>query len=138
MKKSDIFPIIGIALAIVLLISATYFFEPRVVSQSDADTKEISLSVEGLTEERTIETHSDSTVLNVLTELDSSFTELQLETTNYGELGILVESMGGWNNGTDQKYWQYEVNGIMPQIGASSYVLNDGDKVTWHFSESTY
>ena len=62
---------------------------------------------------------------------------MQLFTKNYTGLGAMVESIGSNKNGADGKYWQYKINSIMPQIGASSYILKDGDMVEWIFTQST-
>ena len=46
--------------------------------------------------------------------------------------------MYGAANGTDEKYWQYLVDGIMPQIGADQYILKDGESIEWNFEKSAY
>ena len=56
-----------------------------------------------------------------------------------GELGVLVESIDGVKNDTGANtYWQYWVNGEFAQVGASSYVLADGDKVEWRYATSEF
>jgi len=57
---------------------------------------------------------------------------------DYGELGLLVTQIDQSKNGTDDKYWQYYVNGQMPQIGASNYYPKDQDNIKWIFQESQY
>lgn len=57
---------------------------------------------------------------------------------DYGELGLLVTQIDQTKNSTDNKYWQYYVNGDMPQIGASNYYPKDKDKIKWIFQESKY
>ena len=61
---------------------------------------------------------------------------MQLKTQNYSGLGALITSMGGLTNGTDKQYWQYKINGVEPQIGASGYILKPGDRVDWFFGPS--
>ncbi len=53
-------------------------------------------------------------------------------------MGVLVDAMGDHVNGTDNKYWQYEVNGEAPMIGADKYELQGGDSVVWEFKASEF
>lgn len=76
---------------------------------------------------------NESTALNALTHINMEDTALQLRTKTYTGLGDLVESMYGKTNGTDERYWQYLVNGSEAQVGAGAYVLKDGDVVEWLF-----
>jgi hypothetical protein len=43
--------------------------------------------------------------------------------------------MGEYTNGTDRKYWQYFVNGILAPVGADSYVPKEDDVIEWRFEE---
>ncbi|PWB38352.1 MAG: hypothetical protein C3F02_04230 [Parcubacteria group bacterium] len=60
------------------------------------------------------------------------------EWKDYGELGILVTKIDNTANGTDNKYWQYYINGQMPQLSAIKYFPQASDKVKWVFQESKY
>jgi outer membrane protein assembly factor BamB len=54
----------------------------------------------------------------------------------YAEYGTLfVKSVQGRDN-EGSSGWMYQVNGNSPSVGANVYVLNDGDKVLWYYSES--
>ncbi len=48
------------------------------------------------------------------------------EITDYGERGIIVESINGL-----KKSWLYSVNGESPGVSAKKYNLRDGDIVKW-------
>lgn len=76
---------------------------------------------------------SGETVLELLTRLDATNSNLSLATEDYGDMGVLVTAMGGLVNGTDGKYWQYQVDGETPMIGADQYGLADGKTVLWEF-----
>jgi len=39
-------------------------------------------------------------------------------------------------NNQENKYWQYEVNGVQPQIGAGQYQLQAGERIEWKFAEA--
>lgn len=111
---------------------------PDPLEQELMQVGEISLTVEGLYENKTVEIYSNDTVLSVLERLNEMDNELALVTKEYSGLGYLVEDMAGMLNGEENKYWQYEVNGEMPQVGANNFVLDDNDKVRWHFSRSDF
>ena len=101
-----------------------------------AQSDTITLTVQGLYTNIPVKIRTDETVLQVLQTLNSSDPQVSLSTKTYSGLGILVDGMHGVKNGTDKKYWQYKVNGVLPQIGADSYKLKDGDTVEWFFSAS--
>lgn len=88
----------------------------------------VSLVVEGSNTE-TIAISEGDTVLDALVTA-----ALPLETKEYAGLGTLVTSMNGRANGEDGKYWQYTVNGVMPQVSADAYVLTPHDQVVWTFT----
>ncbi len=50
----------------------------------------------------------------------------EVEITDYGERGIIVESVNGIEKG-----WLYSVNDISPGVSANKYNLEDGDIVIW-------
>lgn len=104
--------------------------------QEKTQSSTVSLTIGGLYESKQIEITSDETVLRVLQTLDAQDPELQLSTKEYSGLGTLVDGMHGNKNGSDKKYWQYNVNGVMPQIGADAYKLKNGDAIEWFFSPS--
>lgn len=60
------------------------------------------------------------------------------ESEDYGSLGVLVTKIKEQKNGQDNKYWQYYVNGQMPQVGADKYMPQVGEKIEWIFAESTF
>jgi len=56
-------------------------------------------------------------------------------TSDYYEgVGYFVTSLDGTrNDGQQGKYWTYYVNEKEATVGASLYVLKDGDSVTWRY-----
>jgi uncharacterized membrane-anchored protein len=95
----------------------------------------VTVTVEGLYSSRQITLKTNQTVLQVLQMLDSDDPQLRLATKEYSGLGTLVESMNGQTNGTNGEYWQYKVNGVMPQVGADKYNLKNGDTMEWNFDK---
>lgn len=96
----------------------------------------ITLTIQGEYENKSISILSNTTLLELLQTQNAEDSELQLDTKEYAGLGTLIESMYGYKNGTDGKYWQYKVNDVMPQIGADKYILKPGDAVQWFFGAS--
>lgn len=78
------------------------------------------------------------TVWSLLERLDRENEELSITATDYRELGILIESINGYENGADKNYWQYWVNNQYAQVAANSYQLSAGDVILWKFTSSRY
>ncbi len=62
---------------------------------------------------------------------------LALKTKTY-DIGILVENIGGVENGQDGKYWLYYVNGEMPMVASDKNGIKADDKVEFKFEKSTF
>jgi hypothetical protein len=104
-----------------------------------AETIKINLVMEGTEGLPTKwEFKKETTLIMALQEINQVYPVLNLQTKDYGEMGILVEQMAGQKNGTDNKYWQYFVNGAQPMVGADKYVLQENDQVEWKFAKSEF
>lgn len=99
----------------------------------EEETAAITLSIDGLYDAVSTPIDENETLLELLTRLSADDSNLALTTQDYGDMGVLVTGMGGLVNGTDDKYWQYLVNGEAPMVGADQYELEDGDVVVWEF-----
>lgn len=75
----------------------------------------------------------DSTVFSLLEEL-AKREGFEVESKVYEEMGVFVESIAGFKGGTDNKWWQYWVNGELPMVAADKRELKKGDKVEWRFA----
>ncbi len=62
---------------------------------------------------------------------------LLLETKFY-DIGVMIEAIGGKENGQEGKYWLYYINGEMPMVSADKQELKPGDKVEFKFEESSF
>lgn len=71
----------------------------------------------------------ESTVLDLLELLEKRH-GVPIETRNFPGLGQFIEAIHGVHN-TNNLYWQYWVNDEYAKVGASQYVLQDGDTVLW-------
>ena len=54
----------------------------------------------------------------------------------YEGLGVLVTQINDKTNGDDQKYWQYYVDDVQPQISADKYYPTYKEHIIWKFKES--
>lgn len=73
-----------------------------------------------------------SSVFSLLEEL-SEKENFKIESKTYKDMGVLVESIDGIDNGTDNKYWQYWVNGKLPMVSADKKEVKNGDRIEWKF-----
>lgn len=93
----------------------------------------ISLAIQGVRDATTTPIEDGETLLELLKRLDAIAPDLDLITEDYGDMGVLVTGMGGRANGTDGSYWQYQVDGVTPMVGADQYELKDGEIIIWEF-----
>jgi hypothetical protein len=104
--------------------------------QAAPQPAQVTLTIDGLYSAKPVAITQGQTVLSVLQMLDAQDPQLQLVTKEYAGLGTLIVGMRGVTNGIGKKYWQYKVNGVMPQVGAGQLQLKDGDSVDWFFDSS--
>lgn len=52
--------------------------------------------------------------------------------------GAFVSAIAGVENGEDDKYWLYWVNGTRPDMAANAYAVNNTAIVEWKFSPNPY
>ena len=147
MKQKNIREIILAVLGIALILggityairqSSTTPIETVKVDIRDERSAQITLSIDGLYSQKSISIEKDETILQILEKLNYSDSQLQLKFKSYGDLGVLIEAMGGQTNGADGNYWQYTVNGVAPMVGAGKYNLKNSDTVEWQFKPSEF
>ena len=136
--------IVGIGLLVIALAIGIFIYTGKTIppvnniNQKVTQTSTISLTIEGLYSSKSISISEKETVLKILQTLNSEDQNLKLSTKEYSGLGTLVDGMNGNKNGTDGKYWQYKINGVIPQVGADKLELKNGDLVEWYFSKSEF
>lgn len=140
MHTKQTWKIIGtIALVIAVTIGVSLYTnraQAPVTTAPQEQSANISLTIHGLYTNKQISISENESVLQTLEALNTQDPQLALSTKEYSGLGTLVDSMHGMKNGTNKNYWQYKVNGVMPQIGADAYKLKSGDSVEWFFGAS--
>ena len=61
---------------------------------------------------------------------------LEFSFKEYPDLEVFIESIDKVaNDPKNNKWWQYWVNGEYGQVGASNFILKDGDFVKWKYGE---
>lgn len=78
------------------------------------------------------------TVWSLLDRAATDREELSVSSTDYGDLGILIESINSYQNGADKKYWQYWVDNEYADVAANRYLVNPGDVIMWKFTSSLF
>ena len=82
---------------------------------------------------------ASSTVLDLLKLCsEDSQKPFALEFEDYPSLGVFIKKIGGKTGGEDGKYWEFWVNHIHPEVGASAYALQGNEYVEWKFLKSQY
>ncbi len=147
MKKTQLITFFGLGIlvivTVVLVMISTPAPTPATLIDEDwtpsAETKSIQVTVrvDDVLADMPMEVSDGATALSILKEA-AEVEEFAIETKSYEGLGVMVESVAGMINGTNNTYWQYDVNGVAPQIGADGYVVQPQDTVRWHFSASEY
>lgn len=111
--------------------------EGNIIDEEPTETISVHLSADGggVSYEADIAIDPDVTVEEVMT-VASSTNGFKYTTTDYGDLGRLVESIGGITNDAGKGlFWKYKVNGKYAGLGISALILEDGDIVSWHYEQ---
>lgn len=143
MNKNTFWQIAGVgALAIVLLASISFSInQPGADPESsvqDPTTAPAYITIEGIYRDQEVPVRTDETALSMLEKLAAGEDGFNLQTEEYAGLGTLVTGIGDTLNGSDDKYWQYKVNGVMPEISADKMKVRAGDTIEWFFGQSEF
>ncbi len=139
--------ILLVGLGIVLILSGVSYFSQKSLLENNSslesnleevETVQVTLSIDELYDQKQVTVEKGTTILNLLETMNQEDERVQLGTKAYADFGVLVESIGNLSNGTDNKYWQYNVNGVAPMVGADAYLLNGGEEVEWNFTASEF
>lgn len=129
-------------LVVAAALGAIAHFEHRptpatTASHSTTATSTVTLSVDHVFTKTIVPINANETVLQLLQAENAIHPSIALQTKTYKGLGTMVTAMGGIMNGTQNEYWQYQVDGTLPQVGADALLLHPGDSVTWFFATSS-
>lgn len=136
--KSEKKQIILIVIILILIVVSFFllFWQPKDLSPDERIVLgEVSYIInrgEENISEYQIEIFDNSTVFSLLKEL-AEREDFKIETTSYAGMGILVESINGFKGGTDNKWWQYWINGKLGEVAADKKSVEEGDTIEWRF-----
>lgn len=75
----------------------------------------------------------NATVFELL-KLVTTQNNLQFTYKDYGDMGALIESINNVaNNAKTNNFWHFWVNNVYSDVGASLYLLKNGDIVEWKY-----
>lgn len=147
-KKTRII-LVAIFLAVAVVIFGGFKLNETRNSIVGVDTKKQNLLAEKTTnvtlaintgdEEHKFESKvsSGSTVMDLL-KISSKGNGFSLSYKDTSAGAFVDEIYGMKNDTTNGKYWTYKVNGKFADIGASGYVVLDGDTIEWIYSDSLW
>jgi len=143
-KGKGLIGIIVVLLVVFLLASGLYYFLTRRISETPkipTDHKEeitqnkvwyiIKPGPEDVREYQ-IEISPNSNVHSLLEEL-AAMEDFKIETAHYPGTGVFVESIDGFKGGTDNKWWQYWVNGKLGEVASDRKKVEGNDLIEWRF-----
>ncbi|MEK7658953.1 MAG: DUF4430 domain-containing protein [Patescibacteria group bacterium] len=148
MKKS-FYIVIGILIivAVLGLISLNNLWQANSANflETSQDVKKENAATEPVKKEITLTVDNGNGTKNVVSvEFKDNMTafdllkagveklSLPLKTKQY-DMGIFIEAIGKIENGQNQKYWLYYVNGKTPMVSADKMILKARDKVEYKF-----
>ena len=141
LKKILLVVFFFVLLGSILFLDRNFFFKEELVPSTSENVIGrvpyiVNKGVGGEINQYQIEIEEDSTIFSLLKELskreifDITFTEY--------DFGVFVESIDGYKNGADNKYWQYWVNDKLGEVAADKKQVKDGDKIEWRFEISQF
>ena len=141
MKKTFIWP-----LAIFIVLAAATFFFIKQANNTPTNLPTYSPSYDWrlsfeFSPEEIIETDFSSSVPLSLFQITQDIAHREawdFDYQDYGTMGILVNQIKDKESGQEQKYWQYFVGDIQPQISADQYFPDNETHITWKFQTSDY
>jgi hypothetical protein len=103
------------------------------VEKSNQTSVRIIISCDGWTLTDNLVAYQGDTAFSLL-ERSAQQNGFSVESTYYAQFdSTLINSINHAVGGTDGKYWQYYVNGKLPDVGADKCILINGDVLTWSF-----
>ncbi|MBU1131077.1 DUF4430 domain-containing protein [Patescibacteria group bacterium] len=144
MKTLKFFVIALIFLTVGFLLGQSYqlpYFSTPEQEVGEDQTLKINYSLQfsdsEMIEFQNIAIQKNETALDVLQKLASA-NDIALETKDYQDLGIMITKIGEMENGQNNKYWQFFVNGEYAPVGAGQYLLKGGENVEWIFTGDNF
>ncbi len=106
------------------------------IIDSEKINKNISVSLSVRQATSAFEVPDGSSVfdaMNILASQENS--NFTFHSTYYSGMGYFIDEINGEKN-RDNAFWVYYVNGAEASIGASNYILKNGDTIRWRLEDS--
>lgn len=137
MKKGTLYYVLASVALVIALIVGTGGSSDDQINESTINTIDVTTVIQvgdNATEYPQV-VDDATTALGALEHLERDG-EIELEITDY-DFGSIVDSIDGvGDDTTDNKFWIYYINDATAEVGASSYVLADGDRILWSYEAS--
>ncbi|MFZ5390733.1 MAG: DUF4430 domain-containing protein [Patescibacteria group bacterium] len=148
MKQRIIYSLVGLLAAAGLFLigfsfgqkSQNVYLRPQSQMDQAATVSVLLDSGDSLASYSDINIITGQTVLDVLVMLNQDKgVALDYDGADKSPYGAFVKKIGDKANGSDgQKYWQYWVNGLQPQVAVDKYQLTGGETILWTFRKSEF
>jgi hypothetical protein len=103
------------------------------LEKSDQTSVRIEIVGDGWTIGDNLVAYKEDTAFSLL-ERCSVKNGFTVTSTYYAQFdSTLIDSINNAAGGTDGRYWQYYVNGQLPNVGADKCLISNGDSVRWSF-----
>jgi len=122
---------IGIGVcAVVAAFFVSVAHAPTIIPERGSVTA--TLTIDDILPSTSVSVAEGATALSLLKDVGKEI-QIDIRLKGYAGLGTLVDGIASSTNGDDNKYWQYRVNEQFVQVGADSYVVQNGDTIRWSF-----
>ncbi len=82
---------------------------------------------------------TEDTSLYELMEKLSNEGKISFSGTDYGDMGFFIDEINGTKNDDGAGlYWIFYVNGNTADVGASDYIIKDGDYIEWKYEKPNF
>jgi len=141
MKKLYV-PLVALVFLVAgFLIGAQKQNELTVLPEETTDAASVSMMIDtgdSLIGFQDIDIVAGDTAWSVLERTDTAQDSLSISADTYGDLGVLINAMNGYENGFGDQWWQYWVNNQYAEVAADKYPVSDGDVILWKFTNIRY
>ena len=104
---------------------------PQIGAKPLSETKTVKILLIVLDKKYETNVKDGSSVFEAMQKLeDDNPKEFNFKYTDYSSLGSFINEINGIK-GTPGKYWIYYVNNEKASVGASKYILKQGDIISW-------
>jgi len=108
-----------------------------IVSETE-ETEEVLIETQLVVDEQvySMSIAEGTNVIDFMKLVQSKNEDFSFSGTEYEGMGMLVEQINEVENNMDESmFWSLYVNDELAQVGASQYLIQDGDKIEWRYEK---